>query len=154
MGNQVIMEALRQLGSVSRANFVGELIFAAPDVDRDVFKQTASSLVSIAKGMTLYASSLDKALQVSKTLAQGPRAGDVPDTGPVILPGLDTIDVTPLGGDWFGLNHSGYADKRNVLNDLASLLKNGLRPPNLRTAEIRGRPEGQRPPVYWRYADV
>jgi esterase/lipase superfamily enzyme len=104
--------------------------------------------------MTLYASSLDKALQVSKTLAQKPRAGDVPDTGPVTLLGLDTIDVSPLGSNWFALGHSGYAEKRNVLNDLASLLKNGLRPPSLRTAEIRGWPEGQKPPAYWRYAAV
>jgi hypothetical protein len=38
MGNQVILESLRGLGEKSQTKLVGELIFAAPDVDWDAFK--------------------------------------------------------------------------------------------------------------------
>ncbi len=39
-----------------------------------------------------------------------PRAGDVPPTGPLVLSGIDTIDVTTASTDSLSLNHSGYAE--------------------------------------------
>ena len=44
--------------------------------------------------MTLYAASNDRALIVSRNFWRNPRAGDVPATGPLIVPGIETIDVT------------------------------------------------------------
>ncbi|MGH6672138.1 MAG: alpha/beta hydrolase [Xanthobacteraceae bacterium] len=64
-------------------------MLAAPDVDRDVFKQEEPNLAAAFSGVTLYASSKDWALKLSETLARDfARAGDVPPLprGPIVLP--------------------------------------------------------------------
>jgi hypothetical protein len=97
---------------------VAELVMAAPDVDRDYFNLHAPELRKLTSGMTLYASSNDKAITVSRTLAGGiPRAGDVPAAGPVVIPGIETIDVSVVGNDLLGLNHDVFASTRQVMND-------------------------------------
>ena len=104
----------------------------------------------VAKGLTLYASKNDKALQLSKRVAGSiPRAGDVADSGPVIIKSVSTIDVSAVGGELFGLNHNTFATTRNVLNDLKILLETGTPPPRL--AEIRGYPEPPQQATYFRY---
>ena len=82
MGNQVVLEALAHAigGPLSRP--IGELITAAPDVDRDHYRGIAARVRAVSRGMTLYASSADKALITSRELAGIPRAGDVGPDGP------------------------------------------------------------------------
>ena len=58
---------------------MGQLIMAAPDVDRDQFVQEIPRIRQFFRGLTLYASSVDKALGLSMRVAGGiPRAGDIP----------------------------------------------------------------------------
>jgi hypothetical protein len=78
-----------------------------------------------------------------------PRAGDVPDEGPVIIPGIDTIDVTETSTDLFALNHSLYAEKSALLNDIGLLLQTGERPPERRIPILEkvGTARGD----FWRY---
>jgi hypothetical protein len=78
-----------------------------------------------------------------------PRAGDVPEGGPIVLPGVDTIDVTAVSTDSFGLNHSGYAENNALLNDLQLLIQTGERPPEKRVPLLEkiGTSLGD----YWRY---
>jgi hypothetical protein len=103
--------------------------------------------------MTLYASSADKAMKGSRVLAKVPRAGDITAAGPVVLPGIDTIDVTPVGHELFGLNHDVFAEGRSVLSDIHQILL-GLRPPDARLpVEIEPMPEGVLPPKFWRYRE-
>jgi len=64
---------------------IRELIFAAPDVDRDVFASRAELIKRVCEGVTIYASSADKALQASKVWAGGYQVGDVPIEGPFLL---------------------------------------------------------------------
>jgi esterase/lipase superfamily enzyme len=124
---------------------------AAPDLDRDMFIQEIPSVAKVVKGLTLYASANDKALALSKRVAGNiPRAGDVPASGPIVLPSLSTIDVSAIGDEIFGLNHNTFATTRNVLNDLKILLETGAPPPRL--AEIRGYPEPPQIAAYFRYA--
>lgn len=78
MGNQIVVDALAQLSSTFEIAPISELIMAAPDVDRDVMKVLAPKVRQFTRGMTLYASSSDKALQLSRGISQNPRAGDVP----------------------------------------------------------------------------
>jgi hypothetical protein len=79
-----------------------------------------------------------------------PRAGDVPNNGlPVILPGLDTIDVTAIGDEFLGLNHTEFATNRAVMDDLKILLESRRRASRL--TEIRAYPETMDGPHYWRY---
>jgi hypothetical protein len=70
--------------------------------------------------LTLYASSADRTMTFSRSLAGGiARAGDVPAGGPIVFPNLETIDVTAVGDDIFGLNHNVFAPSREVLHDIS-----------------------------------
>jgi esterase/lipase superfamily enzyme len=150
MGNLIAVDALANSAATRSPTTIAQLVMAAPDVDRDMFIQVIPNIAKVTKGLTLYASKNDKALQLSKRVAGNiPRAGDVPDTGPVVLPGVWTIDVSLIGDELFGLNHSTFAVTRNVLDDLAILLKEGKPPPRL--AEIRGYPEPPKKAMYFRY---
>ncbi|MGY3120313.1 esterase/lipase superfamily enzyme [Bradyrhizobium sp. S3.14.4] len=149
MGNLVVLDALSSYAKTSNPAMVGELVMAAPDVDRDQFLQMGPIVRKITKGMTLYASSADKALALSRIPARVPRAGDVAPQGPIVLPDIETIDVTAIGDEIFGLNHTEFASNRAVIDDMKLLIWNGMRPPRL--AQIRGIPDFPAAPKYWRY---
>ena len=150
MGNLLVLDALKNSAATANPAHVDELIMAAPDVPRDGFERQLPDIQKISAGTTLYASGADKALAASKLLAIYPRAGDVPDGGlPVILPGLDTIDVTAIGDEFLGLNHTEFATNRAVMDDLKILLDSQRRASRL--TEIRAYPETSDGPHYWRY---
>jgi esterase/lipase superfamily enzyme len=149
MGNLVVLDALSNYAKTSDPAKVGQLIMAAPDVDRDQFLQMEPDVRKITNGMTLYASSADKALALSRIPARVPRAGDVPNDGPIVLPDMETIDVTAIGDEIFGLNHTEFATNRAIIDDIKLLISTGMRPPRL--AQIRGIPELPAIPKYWRY---
>ncbi len=151
MGNQPALQVLRDIKSSSPPGVViSQIILAAPDVDRDNFENIAKEIQGLAGGITLYAASNDVALSASRRFHGGiPRAGDVPPEGPLVLPGIDTIDVTAVSTDSFGLNHSGYAENNALLNDLQLLIQTGERPPEKRVPLLEkiGTSAGD----YWRY---
>jgi Alpha/beta hydrolase of unknown function (DUF900) len=102
----------------------------------------------------LYASSADKAMAVSRVKAGGvPRAGDVPADGPLVADGMDTIDVTAIGQDLFGLNHSVYSSNRALIDDIGRIFATSTRPPNTRSPQLRSVPEGSEHPSYWKYPE-
>ncbi|MBS0243040.1 MAG: alpha/beta hydrolase, partial [Proteobacteria bacterium] len=109
MGNQMLLRVLRSLKSRSpRVAKINQIILASPDVDRNVFETLANEINGIARGITLYAAANDKALLASRIVAgDKPRAGDVPPEGPVIVKGVDTIDITKVSTDYLALHHSG-----------------------------------------------
>jgi esterase/lipase superfamily enzyme len=152
MGNLVMLEALDRAAREGAPIKLSEVIMAAPDVDRDRFRDLASHIQRVASGMTLYASSRDLAMVAARTIAKAPRAGDVPEAGPIVVPNVDTIDVSALGTELFGLRHNTFATDRSLINDIGLVLR-GLRPPHLRTVTIRGKPDGAVPPQYWSYAN-
>jgi esterase/lipase superfamily enzyme/translation elongation factor EF-Tu-like GTPase len=132
MGNFLVTQALGR-AKQSRLDQVRELIMAAADVDRDNFSQFCRKNTALHKRMTLYASAADKALLASMVLADDiPRAGYVYDNQPLVEPGLDTIDGTPLGDQMFGLNHGDFAAESSFLNDIARLIATSQRPPHER----------------------
>ena len=103
--------------------------------------------------MTMLAASNDIALDVSRRFWGGvPRAGDVPLQGPIVVPGIDTIDVTALSTDLFALNHSGYAEKPALINDIQLLLQTGERPPSKRVPILQIVPTERG--EYWRYPPI
>ena len=100
--------------------------------------------------MTLYAAKNDKALAISRNVNGGiPRAGDVSEQGPLILDGVDTIDVTSVSTDSFGLNHSGYAENNDLLQDVKALIETGVRPPEQRFSTTK--PVSQEGKTYWEF---
>jgi esterase/lipase superfamily enzyme len=151
MGNELLLRVLERLKpKIPKGVVISQVILAAPDVDRDKFNIIASEINNFAKGITLYAASNDRALGYSERFWGGvPRAGDIPKDGPLIIPGIDTIDVTAVSTDALGLNHSGYAENPALLDDVKALVEHGVRPPDKRLKSILAvdTPGG----TYWRF---
>jgi esterase/lipase superfamily enzyme len=148
MGNQIVVDALANF-TVNHHKPLSEVILAAPDVDRDVFELLGSRLKQKTNGgVTLYASSCDKAMRVSRSVARFPRAGDIPiEMGPTIVPNVDTIDVSAMGTDF--LRHTTFATRSNVLDDIGRLMSLGDRPPGRRTPTLQRLFHQAKP--YWRF---
>jgi esterase/lipase superfamily enzyme len=152
MGNQMLLQVLRTLklrapAAVSRIN---QIILASPDVDRDAFEAIAAEITGVARGITLYAAANDRALEASRLVAGNkPRAGDVPDGGPVIVAGIDSIDITRLSTSYLAIHHSGYAEHTDLLTDIGQIIRNGTRPwsGRLKAYKPVNVPSG----TYWRY---
>ena len=153
MGNLVVLDGLAHHPHATDPLGIAEIIMAAPDIDRDQYLQIASKIRAAVSGMTLYASSADRALAASKRAAGAIyRAGDVPRSGPLVVDGIDAIDVASIGKELFGLGHGHFAQTRSMLNDVGLIIRKSLRPPSDRLSEIRGMPIGALPPKWWRYS--
>jgi esterase/lipase superfamily enzyme len=122
MGNRVLIAGLVALEATGSPR-LGQVVFAAPDIDAAVFEQLAPKFTGDAAGCTLYASSNDVALQASAFLATYPRAGQ---SGPriVVVAGVETIDASDLDTSLIG--HSYYADNSSILGDMFYLIREGL----------------------------
>lgn len=151
MGNQPILQVLRDLKRSTPDDVViSQVILAAPDVDRDNFENIAKEILGLAKGVTLYVAANDQALQFSRRFHGGvPRAGDVPLQGPIIIDGIDTIDITAASTDSLGINHSGYAENNALLNDIGRLIATGAPPSARIPPQFQRIEQGQR--HYWKY---
>ncbi len=147
----------------------GQVVFAAPDVGADVFREKVREIVPLAKRVTLYASSTDCAMYASRLLRLGRgRAGDLEDGKPVLVDGVQTIDASDSrvrGGvldrvtsainldrlrSYFSCNHAYFADRQRLLDDLAQVLLSDAEPtarsPNF-MAPVEG-PGGK--VLYWK----
>jgi esterase/lipase superfamily enzyme len=151
MGNQVLLNVLRDLKRSAPPEVrIGEVILAAPDVDRDTFEFLAKEISGFGRGITVLAASNDRALEASKRFWGGvPRAGDVAGGTPVLVAGIDTIDISALSTDVLSLNHSSYAEHRHLLGDLRALLKDGTRPTQTRVPPLDKVTTDKG--TYWRY---
>lgn len=128
MGNRVLTEALAGFdttGLPAGAGRLGNVVLAAPDVDADVFRQVAPALARQARRVTLYASSGDRALGLSRRIAGYPRAGQSGE-GIVVVKGVDTVDATAL--DTGLMSHSYIGDHTSVLSDVHALIHHGTPP--------------------------
>jgi esterase/lipase superfamily enzyme len=124
---------------------------AHPDVAEDLFKILAPKVREFTGGMTLYASSRDTALEFSRVTGGARVAGRITDDAPTHVDGIETIDISALGDNPFGLNHETFAGHRSLISDIGRLLARAEHPPPVRSPEIRGVPEGATPPQYWRF---
>jgi esterase/lipase superfamily enzyme len=150
MGNVALLDVLREMNKAKPGGVaISQIILAAPDVTIDEFPDLAQSIQGLSKGVTLYASSNDLALQASRRVWGSYRAGDVPPSGPMLVAGVDTIDVTKASTEVFALNHSGYAQNSDLLGDVGALIEKGLHPPEARSAKLH--PVASAKGGYWRY---
>ncbi len=150
MGNRALTAALRelrlQLGQ--ETTLFNQVILAAPDIDAEIFKRDlAPALTRSARRVTLYASSNDQALVASKKVHGYPRAGE---SGPdlVVLPGVETIDVSTL--DTSLLGHSYYGSSDPILLDIGQLIHDAL--PASERPFLLPRPYGQL--TYWVFEKI
>jgi esterase/lipase superfamily enzyme/uncharacterized protein YjbI with pentapeptide repeats len=152
MGNGPLMEVLTDLREEFDKPF-RQIVLAAPDIDRDLFISLAEQMQGVAAGVTLYASSSDWAIWASKFWAGGiPRAGDVPEEHPIVLPDvIETIDASAISTSILSLHHSGYAEASRLLNDIGLLWRPGAPPPE-RRPDLRPVPSREAP-AYWRFPE-
>jgi esterase/lipase superfamily enzyme len=159
MGNDPVIEVLREQAEIvarhgTVADFkLNEIVLAAPDISRTVFKQFAARFASLAKGgVTLYASKNDLAMTASKRVAGGlVRAGDVPKEGIVIVPGVESIDISDASTSFFSTNHSAFADRAHLIVDMRLMFErtSDKHPPDTRFPVYL--PRGSQPNKWWRY---
>lgn len=148
MGNRVLFSALEKIAARDDGLSLpglGEIISAHSDAESDKFVRLAAKLKPHGLKITLYASSGDKALWVSRlvNLLKG-RAG----AGPVFADGVDAIDITGLGRLW-DINHGIYSANPIVSGDITRLIATGKRPVHERTPLFKLVDDKRG--IYWRY---
>ena len=151
MGNRILMHTLfvDKLTSAEQAH-LGQIVFAAPDVDRSYFDQNIVVTSVKPIRVTLYASNHDQALAASKIVNCGKtlffncvgRVGDAkPDID--IQSGMDSIDASAVDTSLMG--HSYIGGSRSVLADFAALVTDN-KDPVKRFGVLE---KGQPPKTWW-----
>lgn len=128
MGNRPLVEtlaAIKSVGLPADSARLSQIVFAAPDVDKETFRRHAHNFAGLADRYTLYASSEDVALKTSKVVHKYPRAGDVlPKI--LLVEGIDSVDATVVDTSLMG--HSYFGDNRSVISDLFQLMRHNHGP--------------------------
>ena len=154
MGNRALIEALQtylaKRAPENRRHIFGQIVFTAPDVDRDYFTDAIPSLAGSAERVTLYASDNDYALRTSQFVHGAPRAGTAGDDVIVRLAGLDSIDMSSVPAD--ALGHSYFAANSGAIFDIFRLLWRGDPPPQ--RCGMSNRKTGGSLIVWWFNADA
>lgn len=135
-GMKSLITAVKAMLDTPLARGIGEIVGIAPDVDAALFDRECPALRKTAKGITIYGSSVDKALLAAEKILGGRRAGLITADGPSVNACADVIDITGLDRSWFSVGHTTALESSAVLNDLHSVLKSGLRPPSARSSSI------------------
>lgn len=146
MGTRALTNAIKEISFVYNGKHpFKNIILAAPDIDKDVFEVSLLPyIIKTTDQITLYASSDDAALKLSKTLHGGERIGQGGDDI-IVLKGLDTIDAT--GIDTSLLGHSYFAEKEILVKDLKDVIHKSL-PPSKRDSLIEKIKEKL---AYWKF---
>jgi esterase/lipase superfamily enzyme/TRAP-type C4-dicarboxylate transport system substrate-binding protein len=114
MGNRMLLQMLRELALAHSQLRIGAAIFAAPDVAQDVFREQLRMVKKIGGIRTLYASEYDRAILISQSYHQAPRAGSG-GADILIAPGVESID-TRVGG------HSYVFDEPKAIQDFSEIV--------------------------------
>lgn len=151
LGSEVLIGALKQAYDTGMKLGISELVFAASDVSANLYKLRGQQILAAADKVTLYASSTDLALLASLKKSQtDTRMGYVLKSGPTIVKGVETIDVSAVGQDMFGLNHSTYSTSRAVIDDIGRIIISGDHPPDKRIPSLELMPDKTHA-TYWMY---
>jgi esterase/lipase superfamily enzyme len=127
MGNRALVKALKDIELENKDVKFNQIILAAPDIDASIFKRDiAPKIVTTAERITIYSSSNDKALALSKDIHHYRRAGE---SGSDIssIKGIETIDASKLNTDDL-LQHSYFAQSGSIISDMFLLLNYNLPP--------------------------
>lgn len=122
MGNRGLIEALNHLGK--QCPKLGQIILAAPDVDRTIFLNRTGILKAASARATLYASKWDVAVGLSRLLHLANRAGYSPE--PTVSDNFDSMLVR--GFDCGIIGHSYHANSPEVIEDMREVMHHGLPP--------------------------
>jgi esterase/lipase superfamily enzyme len=124
MGNLGLLRSLQRIAADTETRGkvkFGQVMLAAPDVDRDLFLDLARLYPEHAERTTLYASDGDLAVHLAAKMHEAPRAGYfLPYT---VVPGIDTVAVPNFDVDLLGHNY--FAEAEALLYDIYDLLRHG-----------------------------
>jgi esterase/lipase superfamily enzyme len=114
MGNRILLQMLREFAQSRSKLRIGAAIFAAPDVAQDVFREQIRLASRIGTIRTLYASEYDRAILISESYHQAPRAGSG-GASLLVTRGVESVDAR-LGG------HSYVFDEPRAIQDFKQIL--------------------------------
>lgn len=124
MGNRGLLRALQRIAANAETRGkvkFGQIILAAPDVDRDLFLNLAALYAEHGERTTLYSSRHDLPVHVSSKLHDAARAGYF--TPYTVAPDMDTVAVPDFDLDLLG--HSYFAQAEALLYHMRDLMLNG-----------------------------
>lgn len=126
MGTLALSNALRDISFLYDTPQFENIIYAAPDIDVDVFESNFYPYIKkTTDKITIYASSNDKALTASRILHDDKRLGE---GGEYLSVFADLVMIDVTGIDTSMIGHSYFANKKMLVNDLRSVVKKSLPP--------------------------
>jgi esterase/lipase superfamily enzyme len=154
MGNVGLLEALKEIDRRrgGDCHLFTHVVLAAADISRGDLEQFSELYQKLSKKTTAYTCRNDYALWFSSRIRDGEaRVGN--SSPPIVIPGIDAIDVTNVNPSLpllslLGLySHSAFAESRLVLKDIQLAMLCDV-PPGRRSDlnEVAG------PPTYWELA--
>jgi esterase/lipase superfamily enzyme len=115
IGTMLTMESLRQLyarhGSAAGQR-IGAVVFAAPDIDMDVFSSSVERIGPLAPRITVITATNDRALAVSGWIAGGITRVGATEKARLERLGLRVIDASQQG--WGIINHDLFLSNSNI----------------------------------------
>jgi esterase/lipase superfamily enzyme len=115
IGTMLTLEALRELYAqrpAVAAERIGSVVFAAPDIDIDVFSSSVGRIGPLASKITVVTSTNDRALAISSMIAGGiTRVGSTEKSRLEGL-GLRVVDASQEG--WGIINHSLFLSNAQI----------------------------------------
>ena len=116
MGTMLALESLRQLyaryGDTVTGR-IGAVVFAAPDIDMDVFSSAIGRIVPLAGKITVVTSTNDRALALSGGIAGGMTRVGAAEKAAIERLGVRVIDASDAG--WGIINHDLFLWNAEVL---------------------------------------
>lgn len=126
MGTLLTLETLRQLwasGSADMAARFGALVFAAPDIDVDLFATGLQRIGPLAKKLTVISATNDRALAVSRQLAGGVTRAGAADRAMLEPLGVKVVDASDYG--WGILRHDLFLSNSDVRGVIKRAIERG-----------------------------
>lgn len=146
MGNRGLLAALKNIThnvkQTNREIKFGQIILAAPDLDVAVFRQAKEAYAELSESTTIYTSSTDIPVFLSKRLHEYPRLGLVPPV--TVEDGIDTIKVNNFS--LFNLGHGYFAEAEALLHDMFDLIQHSEPPKNRQHLQQQTTVDGKK---YW-----
>ncbi|TFV35352.1 alpha/beta hydrolase [Bradyrhizobium frederickii] len=115
MGTMLTLESLRQLHArygETVTSKIGAVVFAAPDIDMDVFSSAVQRIGPLAGKITVIAATNDRALALSGQLAGGMTRVGAAEKAAIARLGVRVIDASAEG--WGIVNHDLFLSNGQV----------------------------------------
>jgi esterase/lipase superfamily enzyme len=115
MGTMLTLESLRQLYARygdTVAGRIGAVVFAAPDIDMDVFSSAINRIGPLAGKITVIAATNDRALALSGRIAGGMTRVGAAEKAAIERIGVRVIDASEAG--WGFINHDLFLSNAEV----------------------------------------